>query len=367
MIDKGILEKANPRLRNMFRKQVGRELAKDLGQEGKAVSPAVKKRLASSKATDKLQFLTEAVAREQDRQQGLVDPLTGLKERDSFETDLEKHVGDVLRNKEVQSDETLHVVRIDLGMLNAVNAEGGRPKGDAYKKFIAQHLINPLSRENYSSEDFLTRFIYEKFDFFQAYILGGDEFALLIKGKHQDVVDYMSGIKERLEKVPSEELDLLPKRFFVQRTDLMDWGISELDSRMLSDFSAINDSIPRPEKAEGSVKRCAKFLNEIADTISDMTKMHKRISMLIGLLKTEGKTQKYIHLSMFSKKAVGGISDTELQSLGDSKEMKKDIREYIEGFFFRRATKNEVDFQDPFLSKVQKYIREHVHLYAGQL
>jgi GGDEF domain-containing protein len=370
MTDRGsILEGSSSVLKDMFDKSITKNVDADLGADAAHITQQTRDRITASKKHDALNFLSEAVAHDEDRNKGLLDHLTGLKTARSYHADLTADVAERMRSEEQNSTETLHVVRIDLGMLGAVNAEKGHSGGDKYKKFIAEQLINPLHKESFDSRSPLVRAISENFSAFDAYILGGDEFALRIVGDHAKMLEYMHLVEQRLVSMQSETLDVLPGRFHVGRMDLMDWGAVEFNSEARKDFLQSNSYIHSEEDAHGDFVRCAKFLDEIADTKSDMKKMYKRIKLLLRLrqLPKRGSYSEYDFISQFSVKATWGITDTELAAMEESKEPDFLVKSYVNNTLRNRQQRDTVETQDPFSSHIREYIASKVPTYMNDL
>ncbi len=368
MNDSGLnLENISPVLKKMLDTSISKNIAEQLGPDISHVSPNTVKRMEEANRRGEQEKLGTYIQLEE-KQRASVDFSTGLKEKGSYWSELDNEVRKSLRSLRDEDTDTLHVIHFDLGMLNGVNAEAGHSGGDAYKQYIAQTLINPFHKATFDPKNPLVRYIYEHFTDFKAYLMGGDEFALIIRGNHRDVLEYMNEIEIKLQNAETPLLNILPSSFGVARTDLLDWGIAQLDKKAKDDFISMNFDIEKGEERSGDVERCSKFLDEVADTKSDMQKMYKRIALLAKLKNQEQADPSiFRRLLQFSAKATWGIHDSQLKEMSLAQDPQPLMHEYVSDSFKRRAHRRSLDLQDKFIAHVNRYIYDHIDDYMKQL
>lgn len=365
------LRKANSVLVGMFDASIVEQAVKILGPDLGVVSRDTIARLEASIRSSKLEVLAGGMAQEEEKAK-TVDGITGLKNYRAYSEDLEVEVGQAIDENDGHK-EKLHVVRFDLGMLNVTNLVGGHSAGDEYKKKFA-YVINPLHPDSFNMKDPLVRFIYQHFRAYEAYLIGGDEFSIIIKGEPARVIEYIALLRDKFLTAPYPVFDLVADRFGFKRDSLLDYGMVVLDSQARKDFFA-NINVPDvhiDEDAAGSITRCAKFLDMTADIKSDMSKMKKRMLLLRKQLakKNAPNDSNFDLIYQNSVKATFGISELELAKLNEHDNNNNNLTDqYVINTFKNRELSlyRDPNIQDPFLRKFFKYSEEHIDEYMRQI
>lgn len=114
----------------------------------------------------------------------LRDPLTGINNRRQFDLDIQQ---EVLRSRRTETGVCL--IFLDLDGFKEINDNYGHKEGDSVLIKFAQHLAN-FSRKGTD----------------HCYRFGGDEFAVLLTGIDDDVLDISSKIEDRLENIVYSKL-----------------------------------------------------------------------------------------------------------------------------------------------------------------
>lgn len=294
-----------------------------------------------------------------------VDQMTELHNRSAFYEDLEavitKELDSNFGEEAKDGDSIVTVIRFDAGMLNMQNALRGHREGDRFKITIAD-LIRTMNK-NLKEWGNTPRelYLYEKFDYFRTYIVGGDEFAMIVKGTKSDVETFVGFLQEDLlspKSVPDEFTTLEEEgdTYHLDRELFLDYGISYLDREVRSFL--INE-------ADGRNVKAATLLDMLSDQYVDIRKAIKRLRYFASLV-AKKHSRLFERIYPYAAKGALGVSQEEIEVMltGNFEENCRDFVIRI----MRARNQTEIErIDDPFRRDVRQFITNHISSWVNTI
>ncbi|MBI3955921.1 diguanylate cyclase [Candidatus Gottesmanbacteria bacterium] len=294
-----------------------------------------------------------------------VDQMTELHNHRAFHEDLEALVSQELdKSSRGESEDNVGivtVVRFDVGMLNMQNALRGHRAGDQYKITMAD-LIRTVSQNlkkwaNTPRE----KYLYEKFDYFRTYVVGGDEFAMIVKGTKSDVETFLGFLHDDLlspESLLDEftALEINGETYHLDRELFLDYGIAYLDKEVQSFLSI--------QSGESSAK-AAILLDMVSDQCVDSQKAIKRLRFFASLV-SEKRFRLFERVYPYAAKGALEVNREELEEM-----LRGDLGENCRNFVIRiMLARNQTEMarvDDPFRKGVRQFITDHISSWVSAI
>lgn len=231
-----------------------------------------------------------------------VDLMTGLKNKGAFEERLVK--------MHSSTDESMHVLALDLGFVKYFNKEGNRKIGDATIK----------------AAGFILHSIEENFEGVEVYRTGGDEFSILINGDENQVIkiiEYITRLTEDTGPIPTDKKPLgayTPEAIQFNygyclkvsaEEALKTLGSPERHSFSINDVERLDETSEKFDK-EFYTKTLAIVQNMVASLEIDTQKMTSRCEHLRKII-NGGDMEHFRTIFPYSGKALQGISPADFE------------------------------------------------------
>lgn len=352
--DRRNINNAHPYFRRILDIDVRDSVWTDLDIDIFNVDQQTVDRLIETRQNDRINFYTAEASRLELFEATSIDAKTGVGNDRLYRNDLREQVG---RNTTEHGLKPLHVVRVDMGMLNLVNAQEGHQRGDDYKIAFARYLDPFLIRDQQNPYEEHIRYIYGHFDFFRVYIVGGDEFAIIFRGNEEDVRQYMDMLQHSMELSPElPEIRITDPQgdFVIPPENFMDYGLCSLHNTIVEDYYR---SV-RPGTDVNDTVLIGKTIDYIADRKADMQKAFKRIHLLIDLY--NNRRWIYDRMKTYSLKGALEISTDALERYNRLDNATELILEFIQSVMQFREINAQNRIDDEFQRALHAYVAENM-------